>query len=217
MRVIRRIAREVLVRFVRRSGLAGAIAAATRQIEVEQAMSTCRGAEATFHRGSRVQNPRGPDAIVVGRCSHIAGELMVFPSGGRIEIGQFCSVGPSTRIWSQERVSIGDHVLISHTVTIMDTDGHEADPAARRFETESILSTGLPAEKGQVATGAIAIGNDVWIGCLSVILKGVRIGNRAVVGAGSVVTRDVPDDAVVAGNPARTIRIGRADSHRLVP
>ena len=71
------------------------------------------------------------------------------------------------------------------------------------------------------ATGAeygkpIAIGDDVWIGGSSILLPGVSIGNRTVIGAGSVVTRNIPDDVVAAGNPCRVLRpIDGADRHML--
>jgi len=59
--------------------------------------------------------------------------------------------------------------------------------------------------------GGLTIGDDVWTGCRVVILPGVRIGSNAVIGAGSVVTRDVPDWAVAAGVPAKVIRDRRDD------
>ena len=58
------------------------------------------------------------------------------------------------------------------------------------------------------------IGNDVWIGRSAIVLSGVNIGNGAVIGAGSVVTKDVPDYAIVAGNPAKLIRY-RFDEHTI--
>lgn len=88
-------------------------------------------------------------------------------------------------------VDIGDNVLIGPAVQIY-TATHPLDAAARR--------SGLEFAK------PVAIGSDVWIGGGAIICPGVKIGDRAVIGAGSVVTRDVPDDAVVGGNPAKLIR-----------
>lgn len=75
------------------------------------------------------------------------------------------------------------------------TAGHPLDP-----ETRGNYKTGLEFAK------SIRIGDDCWLGGSVIILPGVTIGNRVVVGAGTVVTRDVEDDVVVAGNPARIIR-----------
>lgn len=88
-------------------------------------------------------------------------------------------------------VSIGDNVLIGPAVQIY-TALHPLDAAERRSGVES----GQP----------VVIGDDVWIGGAAVICPGVRIGDRAVIGAGSVVTRDIPPGVFAAGNPCRVIR-----------
>ena len=87
-------------------------------------------------------------------------------------------------------VTIGDHTLIGPAVQIY-TATHPLDAAQRR-----LAESGKPVE----------IGSDVWIGGGAIILPGVRIGARTVIGAGSVVTRDVPDEVFAAGNPCRVIR-----------
>lgn len=88
-------------------------------------------------------------------------------------------------------VTIGDHTLVGPGVQIL-TALHPLDAEERR--------SGLEYAK------PISIGNDVWIGGGAIICPGVTIGDRSVIGAGSVVTKDVPADVVVAGNPARVIR-----------
>jgi len=90
-------------------------------------------------------------------------------------------------------VRIGAHTLFGPAVQIY-TALHPMDPVERR-KTEY----GRPVE----------IGRDVWVGGAAVILPGVRIGSRSVIGAGSVVTRDVPEDVFAAGNPCRVIRPAR--------
>jgi maltose O-acetyltransferase len=87
-------------------------------------------------------------------------------------------------------VTIGDFTLFGPGVQIL-TPLHPADAAQRRRE-----------EFGK----AIQIGSDVWVGGGALILAGTRIGSRAIIGAGSVVTRDVPDGVFAAGNPCRVIR-----------
>ena len=88
------------------------------------------------------------------------------------------------------RVRVGDYTLFGPAVQIY-TAMHPLDADQRRRE-----EFGKPVE----------IGADVWVGGGAIILPGVRIGSRAVIGAGSVVTRDVPDQVFAAGNPCRVIR-----------
>lgn len=89
-------------------------------------------------------------------------------------------------------VTIGDNTMFGPAVQIY-TATHPLDAAERRSGIES----GKP----------IKIGSDVWVGGGAIICPGVTIGDRAVIGAGSVVTRDIPDDALAVGNPARVLRI----------
>ena len=93
------------------------------------------------------------------------------------------------------RIRIGAHTLVGPAVQIY-TPLHPLDAARRRRE-----EYGSPVD----------IGTDVWVGGGAIILPGVRIGDRTVIGAGSVVTRDVPADVFAAGNPCRVIRPLDAD------
>ena len=113
-------------------------------------------------------------------------------AGAQLTIGDdFGMTGGS--LVCDERISIGDRVWVGANAVITDTDFHPLDPQLRRVR---------PLD---AATAPVEIGADVFIGMNALILKGVRIGERAVVGAGSVVSRAVPAGAVVAGNPARVI------------
>ena len=157
--------------------------------------------EAVLHN-----NRRDPDCIRLGEHTVIRGELLTFGHGGDIQIGHHGYVGAGTRIWSARSIRIGDRVLISHNVNIFDNDTHPLDdPQARHRHYQAILTTGHP-EALDLNERPVVIEDDVLIGCQSILLPGVTIGARAVVGAGSVVTRDVAADTVVAGNPARFIR-----------
>lgn len=94
-------------------------------------------------------------------------------------------------------VYIGNRTMIGPNVTIC-TTGHPADPHYR----EMVAHYSLP----------IHIGKNVWIGSNAVILPGVTIGDNAIIGAGSVVTRDIPENVVAVGNPCRVLReIGERD------
>ncbi|MDY0293647.1 MAG: sugar O-acetyltransferase [Candidatus Methanomethylophilaceae archaeon] len=90
-------------------------------------------------------------------------------------------------------IEIGDNTMIGPRVTIIGAD-HPKDHARRR--------------KAATTNVGVRIGSDVWLGAGALILPGVTVGDRAIVGAGSVVTRDVAPDDVVAGNPARSIKRG---------
>lgn len=155
----------------------------------------------------RILNSKSdPMLIDIGKNTHIAGELKVFNSGGEIHIGVNCYLGVHSKIWSQQCIIIGDNVLISHNVNIHDTNAHEIDFNERRISFLDLIANGEPKENNFVKTSPIIIEDNVWIGFNSVIMKGVKIGARSIVAAGSVVTKDIPPDVIVAGNPARIIK-----------
>ena len=91
-------------------------------------------------------------------------------------------------------VTIGNNVLIGSGCLITDTDAHPIDWRERRLSNNT------------KAVAPVVIGDDVFIGARSIILKGVHIGNRSVIGAGSVVTKDIPADSIAAGNPAVIVK-----------
>ncbi|GHT61271.1 hypothetical protein FACS189451_02930 [Bacteroidia bacterium] len=110
-----------------------------------------------------------------------------------LEIGDNCGFSAvSIRCWNS--ISIGKHVLFGFNVTVSDTDSHPVNYLERRVSV-------IGAENAPVV-----IGDDVWIGGNSIILKGVHIGARSIIGAGSVVTKNIPLDEIWAGNPARFIK-----------
>ena len=131
----------------------------------------------------------------------IFGGKVVFMFGNRgphtpeVSIGDHTFLGHSVGLSCSDSIRVGDHCLIASGVQISDYDGHPVDAMRRRNEP-------TPPE----GIRPVKIGNDVWIGSNAIILKGVSIGDRSVVGAGAVVTRDVPPDVVVAGNPARIVK-----------
>jgi maltose O-acetyltransferase len=131
---------------------------------------------------------------------------LVFPFGGKIQIGSNSYIGEGTRIWSAENIFIGNDVLISHNCNIIDTDSHEINYIERAERVKSIVATGHPSQKGTVQTAPIYISDHAWLSYNVSILKGVKIGKGAIVAAGSVVTKDVADFTVVAGNPAVFIK-----------
>lgn len=111
--------------------------------------------------------------------------------GFHIRVGKNFSANYNCVILDVGEVTIGDNVMFAPNVAVY-TAGHPIHPAARSTGYEY----GIP----------ISIGDNVWVGGNVVILPGVRVGSNTVIGAGSVVTRDVPDWTVAAGNPCRVIR-----------
>jgi acetyltransferase-like isoleucine patch superfamily enzyme len=120
------------------------------------------------------------------------------------------SVGENTTLvgvvlMCAERIEIGRRVTISYNVTIADSDFHPRDPALRKQDAIANAPDGDQQQRPPVVCRPVIIEDDVWIGIGAIILKGVRIGRAARIGAGSVVTSDVPPGAEVSGNPARII------------
>jgi len=161
---------------------------------------------AVLYDAASIENNLGdPNAIRIGAFTHIRGELFTFAHGGNITLGEYCYVGNYSKIWSAKSVAVGDRVLISDNVHIFDNLTHPLNPKLRHMQYKEIITSGHP-KNINLSERPVIIQNDVWIACMSVILPGVTIGEGAIVGAGSVVTKDVSPYTIVAGNPARIIR-----------
>lgn len=145
-----------------------------------------------------------PDRLRIGSGCLVIGQLLVGKEG-TLEIGDDCYVGPSARIWALHQLWIGSRVFISHGVNIHDSDSHSLSAKERheRFLEKMRLGKHLVPENAK--SGPVVIEDDVWIGFNAVILKGVKIGRGAVVGAGSMITKDVEPFTIVVGNPQRVV------------
>ncbi|EGR2795265.1 maltose acetyltransferase [Vibrio navarrensis] len=147
--------------------------------------------------------PNVNEVIVIDSGCYIeSSHLPAFPSGvtkltsvsvndkpyGKIVIGKGC-VLQGTSICAYEKVSIGNNVIFGPNTVIMDCSGH------------ALTNRGHPDELDKLKAEPVKIGNDVWIGYGCIILPGVSIDDGAVIGAGSVVTKDIPANCMAAGNP----------------
>jgi acetyltransferase-like isoleucine patch superfamily enzyme len=149
-----------------------------------------------------------PSKIKVGSNSVINGELVINPYGGEIVIGENTFVGNNTRIQSDTSISIGSNVNISYNVSIVDNNAHEINMYERAATAKKMIQEGFHTitERGNIIGKPIIIEDYVWINFNVIILKGVRIGKGAIIGAGSVVTKDIPANCMAAGNPAKVIK-----------
>ena len=111
--------------------------------------------------------------------------------GKHIELGEKFYANTGCIMLDVGKITIGDNVMFGPNVSIY-TAGHPLHPESRNSGYEY----GIP----------VSIGDNVWIGGSCVVLPGVKIGNNVVIGAGSVVTKDIPDNVCAAGNPCKVIR-----------
>lgn len=158
-----------------------------------------------FSLSSRILSQNGRASIKIGDNTICMAELLTSSVGGKIEIGDWCYVGPNTKIWSFENISIGNRVFISHGVSIFDNNSHSLSSSERHERFVELVTLGEHQIKESVRSRGIRIDDDVWIGFNASILKGVKIGSGSVIGAGAVVTHDVPPFSIMVGNPARNV------------
>lgn len=111
-------------------------------------------------------------------------------SKAKLKLGHDTSINENTRIMVNSYIEIGDNSIISFDVNILDSDQHKIFIENQEIEN----------------TKPIIIGKNVWVGSRATILKGVTIGDGAIIASGSIVTKDVPPKTLVAGNPAKIIK-----------
>ncbi len=152
-------------------------------------------------RIERLPYVRGHGRIRVGNHVHISGKLSA-GFGTQLSqipilcIGDHTFIGHGFSVRVASSVRIGAHCYLGPNIRIYDVDGHPQDYLERRANQPVGRSSILP----------VTIEDDVWIGVDTIILKGVTIGARSIVGAGSVVTKSIPPDSLAIGNPAKVIR-----------
>jgi len=152
------------------------------------------GKNVRIYEGVKLASQKGCPINIGDNVSIEKGVVISTSEKGRIIIGNNVYIGEYCVLTSNEEIEIGDHVLISPHNDIVDFNHIYQDL------NRPINQQGFVAEK-------IKIQEDVWIGSGSKILMGVTIRKGAIIGAGSIVTKDVPPYHVVAGNPAKTIKM----------
>src|SRR4030081_2478828 len=162
----------------------------------------CESAQIFRHLRSK-----NPGAVVIGNhvslyagCSFSVGEK------GSCTIGDFTLLNGAL-IMAEDKIKIGSHCLVSWNVGIADSDFHPLEPAQRLIDAQALapyFKDRPPRPK--LKTAPVKIGDNVWIGMNAVILKGVTIGDNSVVEAGAVVTKSIPANTIVAGNPAVVVK-----------
>lgn len=146
--------------------------------------------------------------VLIGKCFYMSNGMHINPlcanNEGHIHVEDSASlvIGDnvaisSTRIWCTKHIQIKDNVKIGGGCIIIDTDAHSMDFHNRRE---------IKSDNANKRDEPVIIGHDVFVGMNTIILKGVEIGDRCIIGAGSVVTKSIPSDCVAAGNPAKVIR-----------
>jgi acetyltransferase-like isoleucine patch superfamily enzyme len=126
----------------------------------------------------------GPRTLVDGRAGTV---IITCEDGGEITIGEHCFFNYAVDLHCRSSITFGDRVLLGPYVAIADNQGHGVDPA------------------DDDAPRPVVIGDNVWIGRRAMVMPGVTIGSGTVVGAGAIVTHDLPPAVVAVGTPARVI------------
>ena len=126
--------------------------------------------------------------------------ILIARHGGKITIGDGCGISGST-IYSISEIEIGKNVIIGANCKIIDNNFHPLMGQKRHIQNNRIIQ-----KLEDVDRKPIFIGDDCFIGSDAILLKGTRLGNNCVVGAGSVVSGEYPENSIIAGNPARLIK-----------
>jgi acetyltransferase-like isoleucine patch superfamily enzyme len=135
--------------------------------------------------------------LVLGRWSWVGHGCKIRVHEGEVRIGAKTVMGQECTISAYQRVVIGRECVIADRVMLIDFD-------------HGVVEVERPIRLQGIYKRDVAVGNNCWIGYGACILRGVTVGDNAIIGTSAVVTKDVPDNAVVAGVPARVIRMREA-------
>lgn len=130
---------------------------------------------------------RNKGRITASTCTLWSGVRFDVRKGAILSIGDGTFFNRNAFVVCSERITIGDNCKIAYDVMILDSDEH-------------------PVPGKGSSSAPVTIGNDVWLGARVIVLKGVTVGDGAIIGAGSVVLHDIPSRVIAVGDPARVIR-----------
>jgi len=167
---------------------------------------TICGTGVSFYRTTHISmiEGAGPDNIQIHSRARIHGSLSVC-ANGIIQIGEDAKIGPNSVIRCVNKVIIGDLTALATNVVVSDNNSHPVNPLDREIMRKT--PSGSFERSWQNSDNApIIIGRNCWIGENARICKGVSIGDGSVIAANAVVTKDVPSNTIVAGNPARVVK-----------
>ena len=164
------------------------------------------GENVLVNSASGIRNTGSKNAVTID--SHCAFFGFIYAlCGGQISIGDHTYIGTKTCLMAKEKITIGKYAIIANDVVICDNNNHPIDPELRM--QMSLCDDYIHDEKWSwkdAASAPIVIEDNTWIGRRAMIMKGVTVGKGSIVGAGAVVTHDVPPYTVVAGNPAKVVK-----------
>lgn len=166
-----------------------------------RAINSC-GANTRFH--GTADKRAAESRIAVGSNCFVQGMLVTETPGAVVELGNNVFVGTETLLAAAVGIVVEDDVLISYQCLITDADNHNLRYSLRKNDLQEWLAGRHNWDR--VAKAPVRICKGAWLGARTIVVKGVTIGEGAVCGTGSVVTKDVPPYTIVAGNPARVIR-----------
>lgn len=151
--------------------------------------------------------------VFVGEQSMIGCNFIFESDSGSIKIGKRTFINGGTNLISINEIEVGDDVTIGWNVYIYDHDSHSLDYIFRKDDIKrqredfyAKRNFIFSKDWSTVKYAPIKICNKVWIGFNAIILKGVTIGEGAIIAAGAVVTKNVPEWTIVAGNPAKVVK-----------
>lgn len=156
-----------------------------------------------FGRGLQIQTGRDA-SLSFGRFVWIGDGTKLRCHGGRVEIGEKTVMGQECTISAYQHVRIGAQCVIADRTMFIDFD-------------HGVVEVERPIRSQGIYMEDVVVGSNVWIGYGACILRGVSVGDNSIIGSNSVVTRDVPANAVVGGVPARVLRMREAPTELAWP
>jgi acetyltransferase-like isoleucine patch superfamily enzyme len=153
-----------------------------RGVEVGTSVSVGRGCRLILEPGGRL--------VLADGCAVDDGTTLAVYQGGRLVLGTRCFVGHHTTLAARDSVELGAGAFLAELVSVRDHDH----------------LVGSPPSSGRFEVAPVRVGAGAWLGAKVTVLRGARVGDRAVVGANAVVHGELPGDAVAVGIPARVVR-----------